>query len=363
MLIKPTIAVVTHFPSPYQVELFNKVESQRPGCLRVFYLHSHASDRQWSPIKASHEHKFLDPKVGGMSTDENATAEADLVVFNYYNDPRVARLIRLRAASGQPWVFWGERPGYRFPWLGRLARLHRLAALRSSHQPVWGIGQWAVDAYRREFGTGRHYLNLPYYSDLERFQTLRPSFRSEDFTFLFSGSLSHRKGVDLLARAFARLAAENPRVRLILMGAGRMERNLRATLGTCGRVQWTGFKDWGQLPSVYESAHVLCVPSRYDGWGMVVPEGLATGLPVIATVRTGAAHDFLASGQNGLLIEGNDWLALYRAMKEMAQLDEARWSEWSGRARQSVAAHSLANGAARFLAAAEHASFNAGSDA
>lgn len=363
MFVKPTIAVVTHFPSPYQVELFNKVESQRPGCLRVFYLYGRVSSRRWSGIGVSHVHAFLDTEVDAMPAAEKAISEADLVVFNYYNDPRAARLIRLRAANKRPWALWGERPGYQFPWLGRLARLGRLAALRSSHWPIWGIGSWAVGAYRREFGAGRHYLNLPYYSDLERFQALRPSFRPDACTFLFSGSLSHRKGVDLLARAFSRLAAENPRVRLILMGEGPMEGDLRATLGTSDRVQWTGFKDWDELPSVYESANVLCVPSRYDGWGLVVPEGLAAGLPVIATDRTGAAHDLLTSGQNGLLVKGNDWLELYRAMKEMAQLDEVGWSAWSRRARHSVAAHSLARGAARFIAAAEHASLNAGPDA
>ena len=363
MRVKPTVTVVTHFPSPYQVELFNEVESQRPGCLQVFYLYSRVPSRSWSGVAMSHPHCFLDLRVDGMSVSEQAMAEAELVVFNYYNDPRAARLIRMRAATNRAWCFWGERPGYRFPWLARLARLGRLAALRSSNRPIWGIGSWAVDGYRREFGSTRSYLNLPYYSNLERFQAVRAAFRRDDFTFLFSGSLSHRKGVDLLARAFRRLAAENPRVRLILMGEGAMERDLRTTLAACDRVQWAGFKDWADLPAMYEAAHVLCVPSRYDGWGLVVPEGLAAGLPVIATDRTGAAHDLLAPGKNGLLVSANDWFALYGAMKAMAQLDEAGWSTLSARARDSVAAHSLVSGAARFLAAADQARLAAGAEA
>lgn len=360
---RSSVTVVTHFPSPYQVELFNEVESQRPGGLQVFYLYSRVSSRSWRGVAMSHAHTFLDVDADGMSRSERAMAEAGLVVFNYYNDLRAARLIRLRAATKRAWCFWGERPGYRFPWLARLARLGRLAALRSSNRPIWGIGSWAVEGYRREFGTARSYVNLPYYSNLERFQAVRPAFCRDDFTFLFSGSLSHRKGVDLLVRAFGRLAAENPRVRLILMGEGAMERELRATLGPSDRVQWTGFKDWPDLPAVYEAANVLCVPSRYDGWGLIVPEGLASGLPVIATDRTGAAHDLLAAGTNGLLIPANNWTALYRAMNEMAQLDQAGWSAWSARARQSVTAHSLASGAARFLVAADQALLEPGAEA
>ena len=54
---------------------------------------------------------------------------------------------------------------------------------------------------------------------------------------------------------------------------------------------------------------VLCVPSRYDGWGLVVPEGLASGLPTIATGRTGAALDLITTGANGWVVEANQALA------------------------------------------------------
>ena len=117
------------------------------------------------------------------------------------------------------------------------------------------------------------YLNLPYYSNLTRFEASRPAFTNDPVTFLYSGSLSHRKGVDLLARAFLRLAAAHPHVRLKLMGEGRMEPRLRRELASCDRVEWVGFKDWDELPAVYASAQFLCVPSRHDGWGLVVPEG------------------------------------------------------------------------------------------
>jgi glycosyltransferase involved in cell wall biosynthesis len=64
-------------------------------------------------------------------------------------------------------------------------------------------------------------------------------------------------------------------------------------------------------------ADVLCVPSRYDGWGLVVPEGLASGLPVIATDRMGAALEFVENGRNGWLIPAGDGSAV-NAMREAA---------------------------------------------
>jgi glycosyltransferase involved in cell wall biosynthesis len=337
--------VITHFPSPYQVELFDEIERQHPGDLKVFYLFRRLADRAWKELSALHAHEYLNEVDAATLAQVTSAA---FVVFNYYNDGRASRLIRARAATGRPWCFWGERPGYRFPWLARLARLGRLAPLHSGGQPIWGIGNWAVEAYRKEFGNGRRYLNLPYYSNLDRFQHASPSFAADQFTFVFSGALTHRKGVDVLATAYKRLAAECARVRLKVMGDGELAPRLRSLLSAADRVEWVGFKDWPELPATYVSGHALCVPSRHDGWGMVVPEGLASGLPVIATDRTGAALDLVRPGSNGWLIAAGDDGALYRAMREAASLNATEWQRMSRNARASVAGHSLAEGARRF---------------
>lgn len=346
---EPPAIVVTHFPSPYQVELFNEVERQQPGALKAWYLFRRAADRSWKGVPVTHAHGYLDE--GPVPAEvTGAIANAGFVIFNYYNDPRAAELIRLRAATGRPWCFWGERPGYRFPLLARMARLGRLGPLHASHQPIWGIGEWAVEAYRREFGSTRTYLNLPYYSNLERFQRATPALAADRFTFLYSGALSHRKGVELLAGAFLALAAEVPTVRLKIMGEGDLEPRLRRLLAGCDRVEWVGFKDWDELPGVYATAQALVVPSRHDGWGLVVPEGLAAGLPTIATNRTGAALDLIEPGRNGWLIEAGSGGVLLAAMREAAALDAGSWQAMSAQARLSIRDHTLAAGAARLLA-------------
>lgn len=347
-----SLVVISHFPSPYQVELFNEVAAQRPGWLFVYYLHRTASERRWAAATIRHQHGFVDESPATQAT----VCGAAFAVFNYYNDARVARLMRARAASGLPWSFWAEPPGYRYPLLARLARFERLRPLRRSTQPIWGIGGWAVEAYQREFGTSHAYVNLPYFSDLSRFHAARPAFSCGAFTFLFSGSLIPRKGADLLAQAFRDVAAQLPHVRLTVMGAGRLETRLKRTLRPCAdRVSFVGFKDWAELPEVYRHAQVLCVPSRHDGWGLVVPEGLAAGLPVISTDRTGAALDLIRPGSNGWIVTAGDVEALNEAMRQAATLTQPCWEQMSAAARNSVGEHSLSNGAARLIASVDHA--------
>ena len=343
------VFVLTDCPSPYQVELFNEIESQGDCSLEVAYLRSRDPNRHWKSTKIRHEAIELARAHESMRT-------ADVVAFNYYRHPDAERLIGQRAELHAPWCFWGERPGFHQPaWAGRLLRKWKLSKLHASPAPIWGIGKFAVDEYRREFGGQRPYFNLPYFSDLKRF---KGSVRREqpERTFLFSGSLIHRKGVDLLAAAFVEIAREFSNVRLRLIGDGEMRESVEQTLRTVReRVELVGFTDWDQLPEAYASADVFCVPSRYDGWGLVVPEGLASGLPVIATDRMGAALEFVETGSNGWLIPAGDQEALVHAMREAAQFSLSELAQLGRQARESVSAHTLENGAARFVHCAREA--------
>jgi glycosyltransferase involved in cell wall biosynthesis len=351
----PEVVVLTHFPSPYQLDLFDAVERMRPGALRVYYLHRTDAGRKWSPKAPHHGAFFLVDGIDVVSQARHDFREAPLAVFNYYADPSASALLAIRFKSGRPWAFWGERPGYQHPILGRLMRRWKLRALHGSRAPIWGIGQWAIDAYYKEFGGAHQYANLPYFSDLSAWSQA-PKTRAGPRTFLFSGTLTVRKGVDLLARAFLRLAHAHPAVRLQLLGAGPLESSLTKALSPCrAQIDWLGFKDWHELGQVYASADVLCVPSRHDGWGLVVAEGLAAGLPVIGTNRTGAALDLIKPGVNGWIAEAGNEESLYHCMLQATALDEQELQGMSTAARASVHDHSVANGARRFLEAADAA--------
>lgn len=346
------VFLLTDSPSPYQVELFNEIAAQGDCELRVGYLRSRDPLRQWTPPELLHEAINLDCG-GAMRQAREAARESDLVVFNYYFHPQATELIGERASHGGPWCFWGERPGFRQPaWAalgGRLLRRWKLARLHQSSVPIWGIGKFAIDEYRREFGPQRPYFNLPYFSDLERFGRATRNGRNER-VFLFSGSLIARKGVDLVARAFVQLACEFNDVRLRIAGDGDLRQSLVQLLQPVSdRVEFTGFKNWNELPELYASADVLCVPSKYDGWGLVVPEGLASGLPVIATDRMGAALEFVRTGVNGWLVPASDEMAILRAMREAMRLTNDQLLVLSRGARESVKEHTLKHGSQRFI--------------
>ena len=348
--------VLTDIPSPYQVEFFNEIATRKSLDLSVAYLRAADPARRWEPAQAQYECWTMSESQAALAETERSVRAADFAVFNYYNHPHAEALIARRAATGRPWCFWGERPGLRQPrFASAWFRKWKLKALRRSHAPIWGIGQFALEQYRHEFGKNRAYQNLPYFSDLNRFAVERRSGPSE-LLFLFVGSVIERKGVDLLARAFVRVAREFPHVRLRIAGGGKLEEAIAQMLHPVReRVEFVGFKHWHELPELYAAADVLCVPSRYDGWGLVVPEGLAAGLAVIATDRMGAALEFVRTGRNGWLIPAANEDAIFNAMHEAAMMPESELDQLAQRARQSVSEHTLGHGAERFMRYAQEA--------
>ncbi len=280
---------------------------------------------------------------------------SDLAIFSGYHSEGFAPLLRKRYLTNSPWVFWGERPGALVPsWLGRLYRRVVFPEMHRSRAPVWGIGGLAIAAYRRELGSDRLFLNVPYASNLERYFAIERTMNGRaGCRFMFSGDMSHRKGVDLLAECFVDLIGEGCEAELHLLGQGPLETALRLTTSSVTeRVHFHGFKQWEALPTFYANADVLCAPSRRDGWGMIVPEGLAAGMPVISTDKTGAAIELIKTDFGWVVPAGNK-VALRDAMRAAANLTEQQRLIMSSRARQSAKGSDLVSGVNRFCDAVD----------
>jgi glycosyltransferase involved in cell wall biosynthesis len=180
--------------------------------------------------------------------------------------------------------------------------------LRSA-SAIAAIGSGAAEAYRRLFpDTPVH--NIPYFCDLAPFAdaTRHRATASTDVTVLFSGQLIHRKGVDILVDAFVRAAGAVPALRLHLTGSGPDRATLEGRIppGLRDRVVFLGHKDPADLPGIFAQADIFVLPSRHDGWGVVVNEALGAGLPIIASDAVGAARDLVAHEENGLLVRRGD---------------------------------------------------------
>ena len=331
------ITVVTDIPSPYQVDLLQSVYGVLDFDIDVFFCRRRDELRQWRTPQMKFPHCYF----GDGQSFPWQSKKPDLLVISGYASAVTQRMMWHALSSRQPWAFWAERPGaVRRTPVGRVARIALQTPIRLARVPIWGIGAWAIEAYRDELPLQRLYLNVPYCSDLSHFLAIpRPEkskARHPGARFLFAGSLIARKGVDKLAQAFVAFAQERKDATLTLVGSGPLEAKLREILAPIGeRAVFLGFRQIDELPEIFSSADILCAPSRYDGWGLIVPEGLAAGLPVIAGRQMGAAHEMITD-ETGWIVEPDDFFSL------LSSLRSAGGQDWAARSAMIKAGRRVA---------------------
>lgn len=143
----------------------------------------------------------------------------------------------------------------------------------------------------------------PYALRATRPAALDPAIRAGEY-LLFLGRLKHRKGVDLLLEAMARLPTAGG-VELVIAGTGEEEASLDAQiqrLGLTGRVHRVGRV--GGAEKIYLLQNALCIvmPSRvWEAFPLVLLEAYAAGRPVVGTAVPGIV-DLVREGETGLLV-------------------------------------------------------------
>lgn len=139
--------------------------------------------------------------------------------------------------------------------------------------------------------------------DLQRFCPRRTSKEDHVFRIVCVGAMTPRKGTHYLVKAFER--AQIPNAELWFIGAPPTDRILQEIVSdSCSRnsrILVKGSFPESHLPSVYQQCDLFVLPSLSDGWGMVVLQAMACGLPVIVTEMTGS-KEVVEHGVSGWVI-------------------------------------------------------------
>jgi glycosyltransferase involved in cell wall biosynthesis len=115
-------------------------------------------------------------------------------------------------------------------------------------------------------------------------------------------------GVDVLAKAFVRVAKINPDLNLILLGGGSQSARLRQILthgAVMDRVHFGGQVPYNDLPRWYQMADIYISPSHVDGSSVSLMEALACGVPCLVSDIPGN-KEWIIEGENGWLFHDGD---------------------------------------------------------
>ena len=166
-----------------------------------------------------------------------------------------------------------------------------------------------VESTIREFHPGKKIARAPYGVDLSFWRPLRGLSGEGPLQFIFVGQISLRKGIPLLLEAWKEAALSNAQLQLV--GMWQLAPSKRLELPDS--VVWHPPCGPKALRELYQAADVFVFPSFFDGFGLVLLEAMACGLPAIASWAT-AGPDVLTSSC-GRLIPTEDMQALVDALR------------------------------------------------
>lgn len=317
---KPRIAIVTSFPRHQRVEVYNEMAKNNEINFCVFYLRKLPYGRDWKygpkiehnaifiPEQRIYKHLYLSPGF----LEKFIKYKPDLTIVTQYSSPVMQILMYLESIRKRPWIFWSEIPYVRYAenpiiynkFFRNIFRNIALFPIAHFSMEIWGIGSRAVKEYRRIAKSNIIVRNLPYFANLNHFYYAKRCRKSSSCVrFLFSGSLTIRKGADILADAVKLLAKRNVNFEIHIAGKGPLEKKFRQLSDSESKhVFLYGFLQLDDVYKIYRKADILLFPSRHDGWGMTLVEGMAAGMPVISTCYTGAAIDMIRNSYNGFVL-------------------------------------------------------------
>jgi glycosyltransferase-like protein len=180
------------------------------------------------------------------------------------------------------------------------------------------------------------------------------------FVFLTVGGIEPRKGTAHLVDALAQLKATHPHPPMLAIIGGHSFQDYRAyrenVLGSLGSnglrlgedVVLLGTVSDEELPEWFGAADGFAFPSMKEGWGLVVLEAMAAGLPVV-TSDIPVFHEFLTNEQDALMTRAGDATSLAEGLGRLVD-DEVAWRRLADRGPALAGSYSWASTAAQHLA-------------
>ena len=315
------LLVWTSIPTHHQSSFFASLRTQGVD-LVVHYLHHVNAERLslgWADYaQLPRGERYVEASL--RSLELCADWQERVHIIPGYNQVFLLQLVWHLSDRRIPWMHWGEHSWPRpraylsyavkkFYW--QMVRRHALGALAIGSLAREEFIRWGIPADRIRF--------LPYAlprvavpADLQAVEM--PIERPR---LLYLGQLCQRKGVDVLLLAMRDVLASHPGARLEVAGRdqpGGVYERMAERLEISHAVRFSGVVDAARIGAVLLRCEVLILPSRHDGWGVVLNEAASLGKALIASDACGAAQHLIEPDVNGFRFPAGDRSALAAAM-------------------------------------------------
>lgn len=367
------VGIVTNVTAPYRTELFTHLRDSVAE-LHVYFQSDREPFRSWEQRpRLPYGHTYLkESRIGigrrsvGLYADLGRhlkAAEFDLLVAYGFSIATV-RCAAHAQSRGLPLILACDataetdvRSGIEYTYRRRIvATAAGFIAASTAAGEYFGL----LGAQKDRISVVELTTDLESIRDTaipeSRLQAMREELGATGPIVTVAARLSPDKRILDACKAVLDAAREIPGICLAIAGDGTQRGQIQEWVRLHGesRIRLLGLLPWERLATLYRISDVMLFPATREKFGMVVIEALASGVPVIAYNKSGAARDLIESGKNGFLVEEED---VPRMTERLIQLlsDDSLRHEMKARAVDVVGEHDVRVEARKFAAALEKA--------
>ena len=344
------LAIITTHPIQYNAPLFRLLSERKRIGVKVFYTWGQSKEtvfdarfgreRSWDiPLLEGYEYEF----------EENSSRKPDSNRFLGIVNPRLVKQLKeeqFDAILVYRWSLFshlcvlrsfGRNPKIFFRGDSHLLNLQQglkgmlkkwvLTFVYGRVDKAFYVGEYNK-AYYLQFGlTEKQLVYAPHAIDNERFSKDTDKWEAragverdslsipqDCIVFLYAVKFYEVKQLDLLIDVFKRL--DGDQYRLLLVGSGEQEEQLRAAAADDARILCQPFRNQSEMPMVYRLGDVFVLPSKSETWGLSVNEAMACARPAIVSDACGCVPELMSKGETGFVFRSGDKADLLKQMQQ-----------------------------------------------
>ena len=356
--MRTRILFVTGIISPFWIELAKAISDFGDLEFRIAFCDPSLASRgkHWQRPGIDLDRHYTNTNNSDLTTwlwQVYADCKPDVVIAGGIRN-NASRVIRQISRNDNVlFGFFGEQPNQSNKLLQQIKlKLYKRELSKAQPDFFLAAGDKAVDIYRTLSPSQCHVAMFPYYQDLSAALEFERNNIQTPLRFLFSGRLIPRNSIRAMTGAFEKLAETHTgKFTWCISAYGEEEGIIREAISRSPNLEKAvsfdrDFEEWNDRLRPFFNSDVLVVPAVHSGWGLVVPEALAAGLPVITTRGVEAARYFVEDMTNGMFVEPESE-CIYQALKYCVDHPKTL-SNMQKNARQAALKGDVRYGAERF---------------
>jgi glycosyltransferase involved in cell wall biosynthesis len=273
-------------------------------------IHLHAICKQYS-LYSGKRRSMIQALMFGLAClklikEDFDIAEVDHMPFFPLFSLKFVGLLRRKRIIATWHEVWGKDYWQEYlGWKGIFGYLvEKLSVLMPNE--IISVSKYTTNKLKNNLKCKKKIYTIPNGNDFKKIQKIKPARKKTDV--IFAGRLLSNKNVDVLIKSIQLIKERKLKIKCLIIGDGPEKKNLEALtkkLNLEKNIKFLGFlENHDDIYALMKSSKVFVLPSTREGFGIVVIEANACGIPVITiSHKNNAARDLIEEGRNGFICQ------------------------------------------------------------